>query len=305
MACHICGTELMRAKIIKAIAGFFYVYAGESGIYECRAKGIFRLKGVRPLPGDDVEFEIISEEEKTGHITEVLPRTSYIKRPPAANPDQVLLLMAMKHPDPNYLLLDRYLVSMHQCRLPAVVCFNKADLASEGQMEEIREVYKGAGVPVHFMSLRTGEGVEEAKAFFENHTTVLAGPSGAGKSSLVNTVQNRIHMETGEISKKLARGKNTTRHTELIPINEHSFLFDTPGFTALELEGMEKEELKNAYAEFAPYEGTCFFQGCVHVSEPDCAVINAVREGLISEQRYRQYKVLFEELKEAEKRRYK
>ena len=294
----------MQGKIVKAIAGFYYVDAVESGIYKCRARGIFRKNGVKPLVGDDAEMEVTHEGDREGNVISILRRRNELRRPEVANIDQVLILMAFRDPNPNFLLLDRFLLSAETAGVPCLICFNKADAAREKEADRILADYGGCGYPVDFISVRTGLGLEDLRARLAGKTTVLAGPSGVGKSSLTNALSGRVMMETGEISRKLARGKNTTRHSQLLDLGEGTFLCDTPGFSALDTATLPKEELGDYYGEFRPYDGMCRFQGCVHVGEPDCAVKEAAADGRISRLRYENYVQLYEELKEAERRKY-
>ena len=294
----------MIGKIVKGIAGFYYVDVGESGIYKCRAKGIFRKEGMKPLVGDNVRMEITHIPDREGNVEEIFERRNELLRPAVANVDQALILFAMQTPDPNFLLLDRFLISARMCDVPCVICINKADAAKAGMTEEIRRNYEKCGSGLHFISVREETGIAELKRLLKGKTTVLAGPSGVGKSSLTNLLTGAEHMEVGEISKKLARGKNTTRHSELIKIDEGTFICDTPGFSALDTQGIEKEKLQDYYEEFRPYKDNCRFQGCVHVGEPDCAVKDAVRDGLFAPGRYDNYVLLYEELKDQERRRY-
>ncbi len=294
----------MRGKIIRGVGGFYYVDAGEEGIYECRAKGIFRKLGQKPLVGDDVTFEITCLPDMEGNITSLLPRRNELFRPAAANVDQALVLFALHSPDPNLMLLDRFLIAMDQQGVPSAILFNKEDLGSEEEKETLRGIYRDSGHELFFSSIGNGIGLDEVKAYLAGKTTLLAGPSGVGKSSLTNACQSNVHMETGEISRKLMRGKNTTRHAELIACGSGTYLCDTPGFTFLETRGIMKEELRHYYAEFAPCEGKCRFDGCVHVDEPDCRVKEAVEKGAISRVRYMNYTGIFRDLKEQEKHRY-
>lgn len=294
----------MQGKIIKGIAGFYYVDVVESGIYECKAKGIFRKEKRKPLVGDNVEIEILDEEGKTGNLVQIYERKNELIRPAAANVDQALVIFAVRQPDPNYVLLDRFLIAMEQQEIPVIICFNKSDLAKEQELEEMCRIYEGCGYRILTTSASCEEGIETIRELLEGKTTVVAGPSGVGKSSLTNLLQEEISMETGEISKKLKRGKHTTRHSQLLTVGEHTYLMDTPGFSSLFVEGMEKEELRQFFPEFREYEGECRFQGCIHVHEPGCLVKEAVEEGKISRQRYDNYVSFYEELKEKEKRRY-
>lgn len=292
----------MIGKIMKGIAGFYYVGVVESEVYECKAKGIFRKDKIKPLVGDDVEIEVLNEEEKLGNIVKILPRRSELIRPAVANIDQALVIFAAREPKPNLSLLDRFLVIMEKQDIPVIICFNKQDLCDEEEVGRLKGIYEACGYPVVLASAKQGEGIEEIKSLLRGKTTTVAGPSGVGKSSLTNLLQNEVQMETGEISKKLGRGRHTTRHSQIIQIEEDTWLYDTPGFTSFYVEEIEKEELRFYFREFSKYEGTCRFQGCTHTHEPGCMVKNALEEGKISKERYENYLELYGELKE--KRRY-
>ncbi len=292
----------MQGKIIKGIAGFYYIYAEDGNIYECKAKGIFRKDNFKPLVGDNVEITVLNEEEKEGSVTSILPRRNSLIRPAVANVDQAFLIFAMENPKPNFLLLDRFLIMMKQQEIPAVICFNKKDVGEKEEMEKLYEIYTGCGYRVVLSSTYEGEGMDEIREILKGKTTVVAGPSGVGKSSITNCMQGEVQMETGEISKKLKRGKHTTRHSQVIPVEKNTFLVDTPGFSSLYLIDMKEEELRDYFPEFVMYEPQCRFQGCMHIHEPGCAVKKALSEGKISQQRYDNYLALYEELKE--KRRY-
>ncbi len=291
----------MTGKIIKGIAGFYYVHDGRETIYQCRAKGIFRNRRVKPLVGDDVDFSILHEADQEGNIDEILPRRNALLRPAVANVDQALVVFAAQDPKPNFNLLDRFLVMMEQAGVPVTICFNKADLCPEEQLAKYQEIYEKAGYPIHRISVKTGEGIEEIPGLLRGKTTVLAGPSGVGKSSLTNELQPGAQMETGVVSEKIKRGKHTTRHSQLIFVEENTYLMDTPGFSSLYLD-MEPEELKEYFPEFAPVTGKCKFTGCVHIGERVCGVKEGVSAGEIHPGRYENYCLIYQELKE--KRRY-
>ena len=292
----------MQGKIIKGIAGFYYVYGEDEVLYECKAKGIFRKDNQKPLVGDNVEITILDQQEQTGNLIRILPRKNSLIRPAVANIDQALVIFAAREPKPNLSLLDRFLVIMEKQDVPVIICFNKQDLCDEEEVGRLKEIYEACGYPVVLASAKQGEGIEEIKSRLRGKTTTVAGPSGVGKSSLTNLLQNEVQMETGEISKKLGRGRHTTRHSQIIQIEKDTWLYDTPGFTSFYVEEIEKEELRFYFREFSKYEGTCRFQGCTHTHEPGCMVKNALEEGKISKERYENYLELYGELKE--KRRY-
>lgn len=300
----------MQGKIIKGIAGFYYVHvgsgqtegrSGNGSVYECKAKGIFRRDKIKPLVGDDVELEILDEIDKEGNILKILPRRSSLIRPAVANIDQALIIFAIVRPDPNYNLLDRLLIMMGQQKLPCIICFNKSDIASEKEREELQSAYEASGYQVLFISVLEQEGIDKVRELLKGKTTALAGPSGVGKSSLINCLYPQANMETGDISRKIDRGKHTTRHSELFALDDDTYIMDTPGFSSLNLFDMEKEELRQYYPEFGKYEESCRFRGCVHIKEPDCGVKKALEEGKISWVRYHNYTVLYEELKDRKK----
>lgn len=292
----------MRGKIIRGIAGFYYVHTGENVIYTCKAKGVFRKLQIKPLVGDDVEMSVLDEAAKEGNVDQILPRRNTLIRPAVANIDQALVIFAVQRPEPNLNLLDRFLIMMGQQQLPCIICFNKTDIASEKEKQWLRSIYEPAGYKVVFTSTQDGGGMEQLKALLRGKTSTVAGPSGVGKSSLVNLLQPDIQMATGAISEKIERGRHTTRHSELIRIEQDTYIMDTPGFSSLGLFDLEKEALRYFYPEFDAYEGTCRFLGCVHVHEPDCAVKQALEDDRISRQRYENYCQLYEELRE--KKRY-
>lgn len=296
----------MQGKIIKGIAGFYYVCVTNPAedtteIYECKAKGIFRKDGTRPLVGDDVEMEVLDEDAGKGNIQKILPRKNALIRPAVANVDQALVIFAAAKPAPNFNLLDRFLIMMAEQELPCIICFNKQDIVDEEERQKLTSVYENCGCRVVFASATKGEGTEEIRALLRGKTTTVAGPSGVGKSSMVNSLCGDTYMETGEISEKIDRGKHTTRHAELLLIGPDTYIVDTPGFSSLSVLNMEKEELKDFYPEFAKYEDECRFRGCSHINEPDCGVKNALQDGKISPMRYENYVQIYGELKSQKK----
>ena len=292
----------MTGKIMKGIGGFYYVYVEQQGLYECRARGIFRNKKMKPNVGDVVDIDVLSEEEKTGNLVKIHKRKNQLIRPMASNVDQALVIFSIHEPEPNFHLLNRFLITMEQQEIPVIICFNKTDLSTEQQQEQLRKDYENSGCIVVFQAAAKGEGITQVEELLRGKTTIMAGPSGVGKSSTLNCISKDRQMETGEVSEKIKRGKHTTRHSELFMIGEDSYIMDTPGFSSLYVNDFEKEELKYYFPEFELYEGQCRFNGCDHIHEPGCAVKEAVEKGKIHAVRYEDYKELYEELKN--KRRY-
>ena len=288
-------SEILNGKIIRGIAGFYYVHVNGRGIYECKAKGVFRKNKEKPLVGDNVEIVVLDETEKLGNISGILPRKNDLIRPAVANVDQALVIFAADRPKPNFNLLDRFLLMMEQKEIPTVICFNKVDLVTEEEKEELKTVYDRTGQKMIFVSAAKKEGIESIKDCLHGKTTTVAGPSGVGKSSLINLLQSQITMETGTISEKIQRGKHTTRHSELITLDESSYILDTPGFSSLAVFDLEKEDIKWYYPEFEEVQDKCRFMGCNHINEPDCVVKQAVEDGKISSIRYENYKLIYEE----------
>lgn len=291
----------MQGKIIKGVAGSYLVRCENQEIYECKAKGVFRKKKEKPLIGDNVEIEILDEAEHTGTISQIKKRESELIRPAVANVDQAMVIFAAASPNPSLPLLDRFLWMMEQEGIETGIVFNKVDLLEEKEREAIRAVYEPTGYPLFFTSVKTKEGLEEIRKFLKNKTTTVAGPSGVGKSSLINACQSFVTMETGELSRKLERGKHTTRHLELIFVEENTYIVDTPGFSSLYLPEEEKEQVKEYFREFATYAEKCRFPDCMHIKEPDCGVKQAVADGKIHKSRYESYQSIFEEVKNMRK----
>lgn len=290
----------MTGKIIKGVGGFYYVHDRVSKVYECRARGVFRNLGIKPLVGDDVEIEILSGTE--GNVTKILPRKNALIRPAVANIDQAMVVFAAADPKPNRNLLDRFLVTMGYQGVPVVLCINKADLDQEEQARKLAEIYEKAGYEVLLISALYDEDLEQVRSRLHGKTTALAGPSGVGKSTLTNRIQPEASMETGAVSEKIRRGRHTTRHSELFFVAPDTFLMDTPGFSSIFVDDMEPGELAALFPEFESFVPQCRFLGCAHVGERECGIKDAVSRGEIDKERYENYRLIYEELKN--KRRY-
>lgn len=291
----------MTGKIIKGIGGFYYVVCENGITYECKAKGVFRNRKIKPLVGDNVEIEILDEEKNLGNIEDILPRFNWLNRPAVANVDQTVIIFAVSAPAPNFNLLDRFLINMEQHEVPTVICFNKVDLEGFRQSEDICRSYTKSGYEVLFISAESGYGIDVLEAVIKGKTTVFAGPSGVGKSSTLNSLFPDANVQTGGLSEKIQRGKHTTRHSELMFVDDDTYIMDTPGFSSLYTEEIEAEDLKLYFPEITAYTGTCKFNMCNHISEPGCLVKKAVSDGRISKMRYDDYVMIYNELKEKRK----
>jgi len=295
---------MLKGRIMKGIGGFYYIDT-ENGLYECKARGIFRKDKVTPLVGDDVEIQIIDEESKKGVIEKIFDRKSELIRPSIANVDTAVIVFAAKDPDPSFSLLDRFIVLAEKENLDIIICINKVDVDEGKAFEQVKEIYENCGYPIIAISTFTGEGLGELREAIEGRTVVFSGPSGVGKSSILNSIDKNLQLKTGDISKKLGRGKHTTRHAELLKLDEHTTVADTPGFSSLTVNHIAERELKEYFIEFTKYEEECrFFTDCIHESEPGCAVKEAVENGEISQIRYESYIQLINEIRDSN-RRYK
>lgn len=286
----------MKGKIIKGIGGFYYVKT-ESGLIECKARGKFRHRDMKPIVGDDVEILV---ENGKGVIEEIHKRSSQLIRPTVSNVTQAFVVFAIKNPDINFDLLNRFLVLCEHNNIEVVVCLNKVDLVSDEERDLVKAKINAIGYEVLFINAKKGFGIELLKERISNNVTVLCGPSGAGKSTLINTLTQKYHMETGEVSQKIGRGKHTTRHSELIDV-ERGYIVDTPGFSTLEVTFIEKEELRYCFPEFLEYNNSCKFRGCLHHKEPNCAVKEAVEDGKINSYRYEFYIRTLQEIMDGRK----
>ncbi|GIP41855.1 putative ribosome biogenesis GTPase RsgA [Paenibacillus sp. J45TS6] len=303
---------MLDGVIIKALSGYYYVKPlGEDGApidsessVQCRGRGVFKNRGISPLVGDRVKYVLTENGE--GTVTEVLPRKTELIRPPMANARLAVLVFSLKEPEMNVQLLDKFLVHIEQAGLTAIICLTKSDLVdekSEQKYKEIIELYKKIGYEVIRTSSKEGLGFNELKEHLAGEISVFSGQSGVGKSSLLNAMMPGLTLETNEISMKLGRGKHTTRHVELIPLDNGGFVADTPGFSQLDFLEIGVEELGECFREFREYSGGCKFRGCTHTHEPGCEVIRAKADGMIAESRYHHYVQFLEEMKD-KKRRY-
>ena len=256
---------MLEGVILKGIGGFYYIDT-ETGVYECRARGIFRKEGIRPTVGDAVRISVLDEENKKGSLDEILPRRNELIRPRVSNVDQAVIVFAAKSPNMNLDLLDRFLLLAEEQELDIVIVINKIDKDKKERYLEAAEMYRKAGYPVICTSAEKGMGIEELRHALENKISVFAGPSGVGKSSLINAAFPGLQLNTGEISEKIQRGKHTTRHAELIQITEKSYIVDSPGFTSLFLTHIPSEKLQYHFREFEPFVHKCYYNGCIHIN---------------------------------------
>ena len=281
--------------ILKGIGGFYYVKAGDT-VYECKARGVFRRNAITPLVGDHVKLLI--EENQSPVIAEILPRKNSLIRPPMANLDQLVLVAATCDPAPSTLVIDKIIAAAEDKGISPILVISKIDLE---QAQWLRDIYEPIGFPVVLVSSATGEGVERVKELLRGKITAFTGNSGVGKSSLLNQIDRRFCLETGEISRKLGRGRHTTRQVELFPLEGGGYVADTPGFSAIQMERYDvvhKEQLPYCFREFEPFLDQCRFPSCSHTCEKGCAVLEAVREEKISRSRHESYVALYQEVKD-------
>lgn len=290
---------MSQGRIIKALAGFYYV-EDDYQIIQCRARGKFRKDEIKPLVGDFVEYEV--EGDNDGYVMNVLPRHNCLVRPPICNVDQALIVSSCKEPDFSSILLDKFLLVIEHLGIEPIIIISKMDLDEDESVKQYVKDYRQAGYRVYEISSKDNHGLEELKTVFKDKVSVITGQSGVGKSSFLNALDINLKLETNEISKSLGRGKHTTRHVELLKMYG-GYLGDTPGFSSLELE-MTPEELAVAYHDFAQFSHECKFRGCLHDSEPNCGVKKAVEDGKISKERYEHYLMNLQDVKKKEERKY-
>ncbi len=298
--------------IVKALSGYYYVLPDGAGgeLVQCRARGIFKKKGISPLVGDRVVYEL--SENGEGTIHEIAPRSSELIRPPIANVNLAVLVFAVAEPALNLQLLDKFLVHTEKAGLETLICLTKTDLLhaqpggghpAASEMSGVIRLYERIGYPIVATSAKTGEGIQKITDRLKGNISVFAGQSGVGKSSLLNAIVPGIQLETNPISAKLGRGKHTTRHVELISLDNGGWVADTPGFSQLDFLHIEANELGQCFREFRIYSPECKFRGCLHLKEPGCRVILAKEQGEIAASRYEHYVLFLNDIKER-KRRY-
>ena len=287
----------MTGIIIKGIGGFYYVKCENNQIFSCRARGKFRKDGQTPTVGDRVEIEVTDTKKCEGYVTQIATRKNCFFRPPVSNIDMLLVTFSVSSPAPALELIDKLTVTAVAQGVACGICINKIELDRKAASLFAKE-YVQAGFPVVQCSAKTSEGVDSLKALLKDKVTALAGSSGVGKSSLLNAIGEQFCLKTGAVSDKIQRGKHTTRHTELFPLSFGGFVFDTPGFGSFEVEKMMAQELSSLFPEMKKHAVSCRFSGCSHLTEPDCAVKEALARGEIGQNRYNSYCALYNELKD-------
>ena len=291
----------MQGIILRGIGGFYYAMDDMGTVHTLKAQAKLRRERLKPKVGDRIELSP-GEGEEYGWILGILPRRNELTRPPVANIDVICIVVAAATPDPDLLLADRLMLNARRAGVDVQLVINKCDLDPAGA-ESIAAQYRGAGAEPVLVSAAKGEGLEALRTMLRGKTHALAGQSGAGKSTLINALYG-LRMETSDLSRKIERGKNTTRHCELVPVEGGGMVLDTPGFSLLETELFDPVELKEFWPEFAEYEGQCFFQPCYHATEPRCAVREAVADGKIDAQRHERYVALLDEMRQRWRERY-
>lgn len=284
-----------KGIIICTSSNVYQVAEGEK-VYKCLARGKFKKEKISPLVGDEVEFTITNSEKQEGVIEQILPRKNELKRPKMANLTQLILVVSMKMPSPDLLLLDKQLVFAEFMGLKATIVLNKVDLEDKEEIDRIAKLYEDIGYKIIQTNAKEGIKVEEIKALLEGETTAFAGNSGVGKSTLINSIFEQELTQEGDISDKNQRGKNTTTSTTLYKYKENSYIADTPGFSTYEINEIPKEDLCHYFVEFVPYLEKCEFQGCSHIKEENCGIKKALESGKISPQRYENYVKIYNNL---------
>ncbi len=284
--------------VIKAYSSFYYVKDEEGELFECKLRGRFKKERKNAIPGDQVVFEDLGAN--SGIIEEIKPRKTLLTRPAVANVEQVIITFAAKNPDFHYKLLDQFLIMAEASELHTVICLNKVDFVDIDEAHEMLKIYKEIGYQIFYCSAKTGYGMDELKNLLKDRISVFAGASGVGKSALLNIVQPGLKLQTGELSEKIQRGTHTTRHVELLPLDQGGMVADSPGFSFFDMEFLTPEELPYLFPEMVSYIGQCRYQNCTHDHEPKCAIIKMVEEGKINKNRYENYLTFLKEIQEKE-----
>ena len=288
-------TQLLEGIILKCVGGFYYVEAADS-VYECRARGIFRKSGITPVAGDIARITVLPDG--SGWLEEIGERRNVLVRPPVANLDILAVVASITEPEPNTLIMDKMIAIAEKNNIEPIIVITKSDLRDPSRLEEI---YKKSGFEVFAVSNISGQGLEPLRKRLNGKLSAFSGNSGVGKSSLLNSLDPSRELETGEISKKLGRGRHTTRTAEIFRLGSGGLIVDTPGFSSIEMERAQriyKHELASYFREFARYSENCRFTGCSHTKESGCAVINAVQNGDIMPERYESYNIIYNEIKD-------
>ena len=286
--------KTLNGIILKCVGGFYYVEAADS-VYECKARGVFRKNGITPVAGDRAVITVL--EDGTGWVEEIGERRNFLIRPPVANLDLLMVVASITEPEPNNLVMDKLIAIAEKNGIEPVIVITKADLKDTAELEEI---YRRSGFDVFSVSSKTGQGIDALKKRLAGGLSALSGNSGVGKSSLLNALEPSYNLETGQISKKLGRGRHTTRTVEIFKLSSGGRIADTPGFSSIDLERAQriyKEELAGCFREFEKYIPCCKFTSCSHTVENGCAVIEAAKKGEISPERHESYKAIYEEVK--------
>lgn len=291
----------MRGRIVKGIGGFYYIHSyTDNEIYQCKAKGIFRKEKISPVVGDEVEFEVTHEKDREGSIILIAPRKTFLERPCLSNITKAFIVISVAGPKPNLFLLDKYITFLEYKKIKINILINKIDLDKDNYGTKIKKIYENINYKVVLVSTINKSGIDGIKDLVKNEVVAFCGPSGVGKSSIVNLLLNKNYMETGNTSKKLGRGKHTTRYSEVIIFDEDSYIVDTPGFTSVLVPFINKNELSPLFRDINEFKGDCKYNYCSHIAEENCAVKEALEKGKIEKSRYDTYVKLYREL---EKRR--
>ncbi len=291
----------MEGSVLSGVGGFYTVLTEEGQRYTLRAQGKLRRQRMTPMVGDKVRFQP-GEGDQHGWLEAILPRRNQLIRPPVANIDRIAIVVSAGTPQPDLMLVDRMLIFARMNGIEPMIVVNKCD-EDDGMAADIAGQYAGTGAPVFRVCAATGDGLDGLREALRGTVHALGGQSGVGKSTLINKLYG-LQQETGSLSEKIERGKNTTRHCELIPLEGGGMVLDTPGFSLLELNLMDSVELRHLIPEFEEHEGCCRFQPCVHVSEPGCSVRAAVADGRISQARWERYKTLHADMTQRWRDRY-